>query len=223
MDAKTRQILAFRVGDRRRDRAKALWAKIPWGYRAPATCHPDQDAVSTGMMPAERHKASTKHARTTNRIERVIPRGGCASLVWSATRWRSPRNWPITAVLSSLSSAPTLSRRPQHDLCSTTSSIALVSPHRGHAQGLGEIALEADSPRGVDLGGVPIGRPIALRQLRQREMTPAYAEKQRACHAGENEQRLPNTGWPVSHCVDFASLVRPSGYTIQAPPALANT
>ncbi|MDQ3828475.1 MAG: IS1 family transposase [Candidatus Tectomicrobia bacterium] len=29
MDASTRQVMAFPIGDRRRDRAKELWAKIP--------------------------------------------------------------------------------------------------------------------------------------------------------------------------------------------------
>ena len=33
MDAKTRQIIAFHVGDRSRDSAKALWANIPVVYR----------------------------------------------------------------------------------------------------------------------------------------------------------------------------------------------
>ena len=33
MDAKTRQIIAFHVGDRSRTSAKRLWAKIPPAYR----------------------------------------------------------------------------------------------------------------------------------------------------------------------------------------------
>jgi insertion element IS1 protein InsB len=42
MDAKTRQVIAFHVGDRRRDSAIALWAKIPLVYREQATLHTGQ-------------------------------------------------------------------------------------------------------------------------------------------------------------------------------------
>jgi insertion element IS1 protein InsB len=37
MDAKTRQVMAFHVGDRSRKSAKRLWAKIPQAYRQHAT------------------------------------------------------------------------------------------------------------------------------------------------------------------------------------------
>jgi len=70
MDATTRQIIAFHVGDRSRESAKALWATIPEVYQDQATFHTDQYEVYRGVMPAERHKAITKHARKTNHIER---------------------------------------------------------------------------------------------------------------------------------------------------------
>ena len=70
MDATTRQIIAFHVGDRSRESAKALWAKIPLVYREQATFHTDQYDAYTGVIPAEQHKAITKHARKTNHIER---------------------------------------------------------------------------------------------------------------------------------------------------------
>ncbi len=70
MDATTRQIIALHVGDRSRDSAKALWANIPAVYREQATFHTDQYDAYTGVSPAERHKAITKHARKTNHIER---------------------------------------------------------------------------------------------------------------------------------------------------------
>jgi insertion element IS1 protein InsB len=70
MDAKTRQVIAFHVGDRRRESAKQLWAKIPWVYREQATFHTDQDDAYSGVIPAARHKAITKHARKTHHIER---------------------------------------------------------------------------------------------------------------------------------------------------------
>jgi insertion element IS1 protein InsB len=70
MDATTRQIMAFHVGDRSRDSARALWANIPVGYREPATFHTDQDDAYQGVIPAERHQAITKKARKTNHRER---------------------------------------------------------------------------------------------------------------------------------------------------------
>jgi insertion element IS1 protein InsB len=70
MDAITRQIMAFHVGDRSRESAKALWAKIPSVYQEQAIFHTDQYDAYTGVIPTERHKAITKHARKTNHIER---------------------------------------------------------------------------------------------------------------------------------------------------------
>ena len=70
VDATTRQIIGFHVGDRSRDGAKELWAKIPVVYREQATFHTDQYEAYTGVIPAERHRAITKKARKTNHIER---------------------------------------------------------------------------------------------------------------------------------------------------------
>jgi insertion element IS1 protein InsB len=70
MDVQTRQVIAFHVGDRSRDSAKELWAKIPLVYQEEAIFHTDQYDAYTGVIPAERHKAITKQARKTNHIER---------------------------------------------------------------------------------------------------------------------------------------------------------
>jgi insertion element IS1 protein InsB len=70
MDATTRQIIAFHVGDRSGESGKALWANIPLVYREQATFHTDQYDVYKGVIPAEQHRAITKHARKTNHIER---------------------------------------------------------------------------------------------------------------------------------------------------------
>jgi insertion element IS1 protein InsB len=70
MDATTRQIIAFHVGDRSRESGKELWAKIPMVYRTQATFHTDQYDVYKGVIPAEQHRAITKKARKTNHIER---------------------------------------------------------------------------------------------------------------------------------------------------------
>jgi insertion element IS1 protein InsB len=70
MDADTRQIIAFHVGDRRGESGKELWANMPLAYRDQATFPTDHYAVSQGVMPAEQQRAITKHARKTNHIER---------------------------------------------------------------------------------------------------------------------------------------------------------
>jgi len=70
MDATTRQVITFHVGDRRRARAKELWATLPWVYREQATFHTDQSEAYRGVIPAERPKALTKHARQTHHSER---------------------------------------------------------------------------------------------------------------------------------------------------------
>jgi IS1 family transposase/transposase-like protein len=70
MDAQTRQVIAFHVGDRSRESAQALWANIPVAYREQVRFHTDQYEAYKGVIPAERHQAMTKHARKTNHIER---------------------------------------------------------------------------------------------------------------------------------------------------------
>src|SRR5262245_50220448 len=70
MDANTRQIIAFHVGDHSRDSAKELWAKILLVYREQATFHTDQYDAYQGVIPMARHKAITKKARKTNHLER---------------------------------------------------------------------------------------------------------------------------------------------------------
>jgi insertion element IS1 protein InsB len=70
MDARSRQVIAFHVGDRSRRSAKRLWAKIPVAYRQHATFYTDQYVVYEGVIPAAQHKAISKLARKTNHIER---------------------------------------------------------------------------------------------------------------------------------------------------------
>jgi insertion element IS1 protein InsB len=70
MDATTRQVIAFHVGDRSRQSAKRLWAKIPLAYRQHGTFYTDQYVVYAGVIPAAQHRASSKLARQTNHIER---------------------------------------------------------------------------------------------------------------------------------------------------------
>jgi insertion element IS1 protein InsB len=70
IDAKSRQVIAFYVGDRSRRSAKRLWVKIPEAYRQQATLYTDQDVVYEGVIPAAQHRAITKLARKTNHLER---------------------------------------------------------------------------------------------------------------------------------------------------------
>jgi len=70
MDAKTRQVIAFHVGDRSRKSAKRLWAKLPRAYRQHAMFYTDQDVVYEGVIPAAQHQAISKLARKTNHLAR---------------------------------------------------------------------------------------------------------------------------------------------------------
>ena len=70
MDATSRQVIAFHIGDRSRRSAKRLWAKIPLAYRQHATFYTDQYVVYEGVIPAAQHRAISKLARKTNHIER---------------------------------------------------------------------------------------------------------------------------------------------------------
>jgi insertion element IS1 protein InsB len=64
MDAKTRQIIAFHVGDRSHTSAEHLWAKIPQAYRQHATFYTDQYVVYEKVIPAAQHKAISKSTTT---------------------------------------------------------------------------------------------------------------------------------------------------------------
>ena len=70
MDAKSRQIIGFHVGDRSRKSARKLWAKIPKAYRQHAAFYTAQYVVYTGVIPVAQHHAISKLARKTNHIER---------------------------------------------------------------------------------------------------------------------------------------------------------
>ena len=70
MDATSRQVIAFHVGDRSRKSATRLWAKIPRAYCQRATSYTDQYVVYAGMIPAAQHRARSKLACKTNHIER---------------------------------------------------------------------------------------------------------------------------------------------------------
>jgi insertion element IS1 protein InsB len=70
MDASTRQVIAFYVGDRSQVSAEQLWANLPAEYRKQAIFYTDQYAVYAGVIPPTRHRAITKLARKTNHVAR---------------------------------------------------------------------------------------------------------------------------------------------------------
>ena len=70
MDAATRQVLAFHVGDHSSQSATALWEKIPAMDQEQAMFYTDQYAVYTGVIPPARHRAISKLARKTTHVER---------------------------------------------------------------------------------------------------------------------------------------------------------
>lgn len=70
MDATTRQVLAFHVGDRSSQSAKALWEKIPPVYQEQAVFYTDHYAAYTGVIPSTQHRAISKLNRMTNHVER---------------------------------------------------------------------------------------------------------------------------------------------------------
>ena len=75
---------------------------MPLVYRAQATFHTDQYEAYTGMMPAERHKVITKHARKTNHIERFhnTLRQRVARLVRETLSFSKKLTHPIGAIKS---------------------------------------------------------------------------------------------------------------------------
>ena len=70
LDAKTKQVIAFHVGDRSKESAKELWEKIPEVYRDQATFYTDLYDSYEDVIPKEQHKAVPKEAGKTNHVER---------------------------------------------------------------------------------------------------------------------------------------------------------
>ena len=69
LDVKSRQIVAFHVGDRRGQSAKALWDSIPECYRKHATFYTDGWCAYEGVIPEKQHRVVNKQRRITNHIE----------------------------------------------------------------------------------------------------------------------------------------------------------
>ena len=70
MNAVTRQVIAFNVGDHSGQSAHALWEKIPAVYRKHALFYTDHYAVYAGIISSAQHRAISKLAGKTNHVER---------------------------------------------------------------------------------------------------------------------------------------------------------
>jgi len=70
LDAKTRQVIAFHVGDRSKESARQLWDKIPDAYRKHATFYTDLYDSYVDIIPQDQHRRVTKQTGLTNHIER---------------------------------------------------------------------------------------------------------------------------------------------------------
>jgi Transposase and inactivated derivatives, IS1 family len=70
LDVNTRQVVAFHVGDRSRESAKALWEKIPESYRKQATFYTDLYDGYSSVIPEEQYRSVSKDSGKTCHIER---------------------------------------------------------------------------------------------------------------------------------------------------------
>ena len=72
MDVKSRQIIAFHVGDRSRERARNLWHSIPEIYREKATFYTDDRQAYIVVIPETQHRAVSKQiSHKHNTIKRM--------------------------------------------------------------------------------------------------------------------------------------------------------
>ena len=66
---RTRQIVAYAVGDRSEATCRVLWSRIPKRYKK-CLCYTDFWAAYAEVLPAEQHRATGKGAGQTCHIER---------------------------------------------------------------------------------------------------------------------------------------------------------
>jgi insertion element IS1 protein InsB len=72
MDAKSRQIIAFHVGDRSKESAKKLWNSIPEYYRKKAVFYTDDWGSYKGVIPTERHRVVKGKGNHIERFNRTM-------------------------------------------------------------------------------------------------------------------------------------------------------
>jgi len=71
IDAKTRQVIAFHIGDRTRESAIKLWEKVPEQHKQNSIYYTDDWDAYKEVIPKDRHVICSKNSGgTTNIIER---------------------------------------------------------------------------------------------------------------------------------------------------------
>lgn len=70
IDIKTKQVIAFHVGDRSENSAKELWKKIPEIYKKNSVFYTDDWNAYKGVIPKNQHVVADKGSGYTNIIER---------------------------------------------------------------------------------------------------------------------------------------------------------
>ena len=70
IDARTKQVIIFYVGDRSRRSAEKLWRRIPQAYRDHATFATDDWETYKGVTPEAPHEVCAEGSGRTNIIER---------------------------------------------------------------------------------------------------------------------------------------------------------
>jgi insertion element IS1 protein InsB len=75
LDARSRQVLAFHVGDRSRKSARRLWNQLPAVYCQHAAFYTDAYAPYGRLIPKAQHRTITKEARNTNQSLPLGPIG----------------------------------------------------------------------------------------------------------------------------------------------------
>ena len=82
-DRDSRQVIAFYVGDRSRQSARHIWARIPLVYRQQATFSTDAWQAYQGVIPAAQHDICDKETGRTSGVERChgTLRQRCSRLV----------------------------------------------------------------------------------------------------------------------------------------------
>ena len=72
IDASTRKVIAFYVGDRSKRSARRLWEAIPARYKTGGIFYTDLYVSYGGVIPKAQHKKINKRARLTNHVERLF-------------------------------------------------------------------------------------------------------------------------------------------------------
>jgi insertion element IS1 protein InsB len=66
---RTRQVIAYVLGDRSVASCRRLWQKIPEAYRR-LICYSDFRTSYAAVLPAEQHRVAGKESGETNHVER---------------------------------------------------------------------------------------------------------------------------------------------------------